>query len=225
MGLCPNWKKTGGKVQSSQTRNGKRPGGAGVMPGGVGSEAEQELAGGVPASTAVAAGGAKGDHGDGAHAGADRVQPDALRDGVHEANGVGVRRASARAAGEAVAASGAGVGLRVKEDRDVGGGVGREEGGRIGVVCVRDSNGRKRARRHGAEVGGGGARRGPHTGKRYYGTSAPPPEEVPGAAAAPAMQMLAFDFALRKCLPQVGHSFLRCLRLEEPQLPHLCKRG
>jgi len=58
---------------------------AGVASGGVGSDAEQELLGCVSATSAVAVGCAEGDHGDGSQAGADHLQPDALRCCVSEA--------------------------------------------------------------------------------------------------------------------------------------------
>jgi len=59
-------------------------------PGGVGADAEQELSGRVPASAAVATGRAQSHHGDGALAGADRVQHDALRRRLSEAERRGV---------------------------------------------------------------------------------------------------------------------------------------
>ena len=79
LGLCPNWKKTGGKVQSSKTRKGKGRAARSLASGGLEPDAQPELPGGLFASPAVPAGGAQGDHGDGAQAGADRLQPDALR--------------------------------------------------------------------------------------------------------------------------------------------------
>ena len=83
LGLCPNWKKTGGKVKSSKTRRGKNRAARRLAVGGVEPDAQQELPGRLPATAAVAAGGAQGDHGDGAQAGADRLQPDALRGRLH----------------------------------------------------------------------------------------------------------------------------------------------
>src|SRR5271165_896011 len=76
---------------------GKESRGAGAASGGVESDAEQQLPGRLLAAAAIAAGGAQGDHGDGAQAGADRIPPDALRGGVREADGGGVCGAGAGA--------------------------------------------------------------------------------------------------------------------------------
>src|SRR5262249_60705375 len=104
----------------------------GVAPGGVEPDAQQELPGGVPAAAAVATGGAQGDHGGGAPAGADRVQPDALRRGVHEAGGGSLRGASPGAAGEAVTPASDGIRLRADEGRVAG----DAAGGGTGVVAA-----------------------------------------------------------------------------------------
>src|SRR4051794_38165507 len=88
--------------------------GPGAASGGVEPVAEQELPGGVPAPAALASGCAQGDHGGGAQAGPDRVQPDALRRGVHETGGGEVRPGGARATGAAVASPGTGAGLRAE---------------------------------------------------------------------------------------------------------------
>ena len=80
LGLCPNLKKTGGKVKSSRTRRGKGPGGACVAVGGVEPDAvSKSYLGAYLRRQRSRLGSAQGDHGDGAQAGADRVPPDALR--------------------------------------------------------------------------------------------------------------------------------------------------
>src|SRR5258708_1794298 len=82
-----------GEVEPRPSR--QEPGGAGVAAGGVEPDAKPELPGCLLAAAAFAAGGAQGDHGDGAQAGADRVPPGALRGGVHAADGGDLRRPSA----------------------------------------------------------------------------------------------------------------------------------
>src|SRR5215469_3613177 len=78
-----------GQVQPDAS--GQEP--CGVCPafGGLEPDAEQELPGCVPASAAFAAGGAQGSDGIGAQAATDCVPSGALRNGVCEANGGGLR--------------------------------------------------------------------------------------------------------------------------------------
>ena len=86
-------------------------------PDGVVPDAEQELPGGVFTPTARPTGRAKGNHGGGSQAGADRVPPDEVWGSVHEAGGVSLRRAGAAASGEEPAPASQGDGLRAEEDR------------------------------------------------------------------------------------------------------------
>src|SRR5205085_6755430 len=88
-----------------------------------------QRAGCVPAGAAVAAGRAQGEQGGGAQAGADRVQPDALRRSVRQGGRAGVCRTGARTPGEAVGAAGPGAGIRVEE----GGGVAAGGAGAAGT--------------------------------------------------------------------------------------------
>src|SRR5260370_36149809 len=103
-----------GEVEPGATR--QEPGGAGAAFGGVEPGAEPELPRRLLAAAALPAGRPQGDHGDGAQAGADRVQHHALRRGLHEADRGGLRRAGAGTVREAVAAPGPGVGLHADED-------------------------------------------------------------------------------------------------------------
>src|SRR5262249_30708276 len=118
---------------------------------------QPELPGGLPASAAVAAGCTEGDHGGGAQAGPDRVPPGALRPGVCQGDGGGVRGAGARAPGEAVTPSGEGGGLGAGEapaGGSAGGGVGAAEGGSPRGPSRTEGAATRRVKRW-----GGGARR------------------------------------------------------------------
>src|SRR5271154_2733632 len=101
---------------------GQEPGGARLAVGGLEPDAESERAGRLPAPATVASGSAEGHHGHSAQVSADRIPPGALRGGLHEANGSGLRGAGTRALGEAIAPPGAGTGLRGAEDRAARGG-------------------------------------------------------------------------------------------------------
>src|SRR5262249_2444774 len=131
-GLGSELEEDGREGAVERDAEGEGAGGAGVAAGGLEPAAQPELPGGLPASAAVAAGCTEGDHGGGAQAGPDRVPPGALRPGVCQGDGGGVRGAGARAPGEAVTPSGEGVGLRADEARaggSAGGGGGGAGGG------------------------------------------------------------------------------------------------
>src|SRR5262249_59159648 len=114
----------------------------------------------------------QGHHGVGTQAGADRVQPAALRRGLREADGRGVRRAGAWAVGEAVTAAGGGAGLRAQAA-----GRGSAAGGGVVSAC-----------RVGGGVGNSTERRGrartnrttPETVRAHH-----PPADQPTAITAP----------------------------------------
>ena len=77
----PQLQTDGRQGEVVEDAEGQEPGGPRVAVGGVGPDAEYERLGVLPASAAIAAGGAEGDHGDGAQAGADRVCVGAVRRG------------------------------------------------------------------------------------------------------------------------------------------------
>jgi hypothetical protein len=68
LGLCPNFRQTGGKVKSSRTRRGEGTRGPCVASGGVVADAEQRGVGRVSETTARPTGRAEGDHGGGSQA-------------------------------------------------------------------------------------------------------------------------------------------------------------
>jgi transposase len=82
LGLCANWKKTGGRVKFSRTRRGGEPCGAGDAFGGPESTPQQVGLGRVSAAHERAAGDAGGLDRNGAQAGTDRVPGAQARDDV-----------------------------------------------------------------------------------------------------------------------------------------------
>src|SRR4051794_121624 len=99
----------GGEVEPDAAWQG--PGSARAAPGGVEPDPQPELPGCVPAAAAGASGGAEGDHGDGAQAGADRLPLDALRRVVRPATGGGVRGGGEATPGKATPSPSGGAGL------------------------------------------------------------------------------------------------------------------
>ncbi|MEZ6139177.1 MAG: transposase [Zavarzinella sp.] len=77
LGLCPNFKKTGGKVQSSKTRRGKGRGPR-LAVGCVGVDAEHQLPGWLFKKTAFSPGSTESDHGNRPQAGQDYLPFDAV---------------------------------------------------------------------------------------------------------------------------------------------------
>src|SRR5262249_16532546 len=114
VGLMPELEEDGrqGEVEPDPPR--QEPCGRRAASGGLESDAQPELPRRLPAAAACPARGPESDHRDGPQAGADYLQPDALRSGVREADRRSLCRASASTAGEAVAASREGAGLRAE---------------------------------------------------------------------------------------------------------------
>ncbi|MEZ6142224.1 MAG: IS110 family transposase [Zavarzinella sp.] len=105
LGLCPNFKKTGGKVQSAR-RDVGRARGPRLAVGCVGVDAEHQLPGWLFKKTAFSPGSTESDHGNRPQAGQDYLPFDAVWRGLHEAAGRSVCGRSNCPAGETVASPG-----------------------------------------------------------------------------------------------------------------------
>ena len=107
LGLCPNWKKTGGRVKSSRTRRGVNRAAQALRLAAQSLHHSQGALGGVPAADERAAGGPGGGDGDGAQAGADRLPGVEARDDVRAAEPGGVRGPDEGEAAQGAEAEGA----------------------------------------------------------------------------------------------------------------------